>query len=254
MCLGAGLLQRSISVYGLHFPEFPAVRPQAVAVCLSSLWTPFPSGPRVGVVTSRAGRGPVDPLAARGWTQFPAARRRAGVGDAWELVARSLARFLPGGRAGGAMSGEDGPGAGPGAAAAAARERRREQLRQWGARAGAEPGPGERRARTVRFERAAEFLAACAGGDLDEARLMLRAADPDPDAELDPSAPPPARAVLDSTNADGISALHQVSAPARAPIRPGSALPRAPSVPVQSHPCQSWSAPSMLPRSFIIPC
>ncbi|XP_058386269.1 protein phosphatase 1 regulatory subunit 12C isoform X4 [Diceros bicornis minor] len=107
------------------------------------------------------------------------------------------------------MSGEDGPGAGPGAAAAAARERRREQLRQWGARAGAEPGPGERRARTVRFERAAEFLAACAGGDLDEARLMLRAADPSPGAEPDPAAPPPARAVLDSTNADGISALHQ---------------------------------------------
>ncbi|XP_053770891.1 protein phosphatase 1 regulatory subunit 12C isoform X2 [Desmodus rotundus] len=107
------------------------------------------------------------------------------------------------------MSGEDGPGAGHGAAAAAARERRREQLRQWGARAGAEPGPGERRVRTVRFERAAEFLAACACGDLDEARLMLRAADPGPDAELDPSAPSPARAVLDSTNADGISALHQ---------------------------------------------
>ncbi|XP_057567253.1 protein phosphatase 1 regulatory subunit 12C isoform X1 [Hippopotamus amphibius kiboko] len=107
------------------------------------------------------------------------------------------------------MSGEDGPGTGPGAAAAAARERRREQLRQWGARAGAEPGPRERRARTVRFERAAEFLAACAGGDLDEARLMLRAADPGPGAELDPAAPPPARAVLDSTNADGISALHQ---------------------------------------------
>lgn len=107
------------------------------------------------------------------------------------------------------MSGEDGPGAGPGAAATAARERRREQLRQWGARAGAEPGPGERRARTVRFERAAEFLAACAGGDLDEARLMLRAADPGPGAEPDPDAPPPARAVLDSTNADGISALHQ---------------------------------------------
>ncbi|XP_042539307.1 protein phosphatase 1 regulatory subunit 12C isoform X1 [Dipodomys spectabilis] len=104
------------------------------------------------------------------------------------------------------MSGEDGPAAGPGAAAAA-RERRREQLRQWGARVSAEPGPGERRVRTVRFERAAEFLAACAGGDLDEARLMLRAADPG--AEPDPAAPPPARAVLDSTNADGISALHQ---------------------------------------------
>ncbi|XP_075392912.1 protein phosphatase 1 regulatory subunit 12C isoform X2 [Tenrec ecaudatus] len=104
------------------------------------------------------------------------------------------------------MSGEDGSGSGPGAAAA--RERRREQLRQWGARAGAEPGPRERRARTVRFERAAEFLAACAGGDLDEARLMLRA-DPEPGAEPDPAGPPPARAVLDSTNADGISALHQ---------------------------------------------
>ncbi|XP_076986882.1 protein phosphatase 1 regulatory subunit 12C isoform X2 [Tamandua tetradactyla] len=104
------------------------------------------------------------------------------------------------------MSGEDGPGAGVGTSAAAARERRREQLRQWGARAGAEPGPGERRARTVRFERAAEFLAACAGGDLDEALLMLRA---DPSPEPGPAAPLPARAVLDSTNADGISALHQ---------------------------------------------
>ncbi|KAM5236092.1 LOW QUALITY PROTEIN: protein phosphatase 1 regulatory subunit 12C [Ctenodactylus gundi] len=107
------------------------------------------------------------------------------------------------------MSGEDGPAGGPGAASAAARERRQEQLRRWGARAGSEPGPGERRARTVRFERAAEFLAACAGGDLDEALLMLRAASPDPGAEPDPAAPPPARAVLDSTNADGISALHQ---------------------------------------------
>lgn len=117
------------------------------------------------------------------------------------------------------MSGEDGLAGGPGAAAA--RERRQEQLRQWGARAGSEPGPGERRARTVRFERAAEFLAACAGGDLDEALLMLRAADPGPDAQTDPAAPPPARAVLDSTNADGISALHQVSAPWSAAAFPG---------------------------------
>lgn len=144
------------------------------------------------------------------------------------------------------MSGEDGPGAGPGAAATAARERRREQLRQWGARAGAEPGPGERRARTVRFERAAEFLAACAGGDLDEARLMLRAADPGPGAEPDPDAPPPARAVLDSTNADGISALHQVSAPrsSRDLVCPQPVLP---SCPVRSHRCQSWSASAKPP-------
>lgn len=151
------------------------------------------------------------------------------------------------------MSGEDGPGAGPGAAATAARERRREQLRQWGARAGAEPGPGERRSRTVRFERAAEFLAACAGGDLDEARLMLRAADPGPGAEPDPAAPPPARAVLDSTNADGISALHQVSAP-----RPFLGLvclrSAPPTSPVRSHRCQFWSAPAMPPRVHAILC
>ena len=95
----------------------------------------------------------------------------------------------------------------------------------------------------MRFERAAEFLAACAGGDLDEARLMLRAADPGPGAELDPAAPPPARAVLDSTNADGISALHQVSArvcaarstlpplPGGTPAGPALSRPPFPSVP-----------------------
>ncbi|XP_055001447.1 protein phosphatase 1 regulatory subunit 12C isoform X2 [Sorex araneus] len=135
------------------------------------------------------------------------------------------------------MSGEDGPGA-------AARERRREQLRQWGARAGAEPGPGERRARTVRFERAAEFLAACAGGDLDEARLMLRSAEPapEPGAQPEPAGPPPARAVLDATNADGISALHQVSA-AAAP-----ALARAPPPRRRRRPSQPLLLPGHLLR------
>nr|XP_005903168.2 PREDICTED: protein phosphatase 1 regulatory subunit 12C [Bos mutus] len=39
--------------------------------------------------------------------------------------------------------------------------------------------------------------------------VTLRAGRGPPGAELDPAAPPPARAVLDSTNADGISALHQ---------------------------------------------
>lgn len=240
----AGALPRAISAYGLHFPELPAAFREAVAIPLSRLRTPFPRAPRDGGVTSRAGRGPVDPWAARGGAGrcWAGGRSRRPVGGRRQLRARSsaLARSLVRSRAGGAMSGEDGPGAGSGAAAAAARERRREQLRQWGARAGAEPGPGERRARTVRFERAAEFLAACAGGDLDEARLMLRAADPGPGAELDPAAPPPARAVLDSTNADGISALHQVSAPARARPgdlnRPGSAPPRAPSLPCPKSP------------------
>ncbi|XP_074076110.1 protein phosphatase 1 regulatory subunit 12C isoform X2 [Macrotis lagotis] len=84
------------------------------------------------------------------------------------------------------------------AGAGAARERRQEQLRQWARAAGAGEPPaagGRARARTVRFERAAEFLAACAGGDLEEARAMVRGG--------------PGPALLDSTNADGISALHQ---------------------------------------------
>ncbi|XP_063292663.1 protein phosphatase 1 regulatory subunit 12C isoform X1 [Pelobates fuscus] len=111
------------------------------------------------------------------------------------------------------------------AAAAQAKERRREQLRQWALsctnQEAAEPrwqrrrrrrrpgsgkpegDDGEERGsqgdgdgeRTVRFERAAEFLAACAGGDLLEAEDMLRGE--------------AGNEVIDSTNTDGISALHQ---------------------------------------------
>ncbi|XP_074990992.1 protein phosphatase 1 regulatory subunit 12C isoform X7 [Calonectris borealis] len=84
------------------------------------------------------------------------------------------------------------------AAAAAARERRREQLRRWEAAAAAAPppppAPPAPRARAVRFERAAEFRAVCAGADLAEARAMVRAG---------------GRALLGGANADGISALHQ---------------------------------------------
>ncbi|XP_068785291.1 protein phosphatase 1 regulatory subunit 12C [Struthio camelus] len=85
---------------------------------------------------------------------------------------------------------------GAAAAAAAARERRREQLRQWEAAAAAAAAgpPRPPRARAVRFERAAEFLAACAGADLAEAAAMVRAG---------------GRALLNGSNADGISALHQ---------------------------------------------
>ncbi|KAM4650881.1 protein phosphatase 1 regulatory subunit 12C isoform 1-T1 [Discoglossus pictus] len=105
------------------------------------------------------------------------------------------------------------------AAAAQAKERRREQLRQWARsctnQEAGEPrwqrrkrrtgggkdeegdrgSQGEGDGRTVRFERAAEFLAACAGGDLLEAEDMLRGE--------------AGRDVIDSTNTDGISALHQ---------------------------------------------
>ncbi|XP_059584102.1 protein phosphatase 1 regulatory subunit 12C isoform X2 [Alligator mississippiensis] len=86
-------------------------------------------------------------------------------------------------------------------AAAAAQARRREQLRQWEAAAPAGP-PRPPRARAVRFERAAEFLAACAAGELAEAAAMLRGgAEPQPDG--------PGPGLIDGTNADGISALHQ---------------------------------------------
>ncbi|XP_075696029.1 protein phosphatase 1 regulatory subunit 12C isoform X4 [Rhinoderma darwinii] len=106
------------------------------------------------------------------------------------------------------------------AAAAQAKERRREQLRQWARsctnQEAAEPrwqrrrrrtgdgkeedegesgSRGEGDGRTVRFERAAEFLAACAGGDLLEAEEMLRGE--------------AGKEIIDSTNTDGISALHQ---------------------------------------------
>ncbi|KAM6452427.1 protein phosphatase 1 regulatory subunit 12C isoform 7-T7 [Liasis olivaceus] len=58
----------------------------------------------------------------------------------------------------------------------------------------AAPGMGSGgRPRAVRFDAAAEFLACCAGAELEAAREMLRA---------DPAA-------VNGTNADGISALHQ---------------------------------------------
>uniref|UniRef100_A0A670YZZ3 Protein phosphatase 1 regulatory subunit 12C n=1 Tax=Pseudonaja textilis TaxID=8673 RepID=A0A670YZZ3_PSETE len=58
----------------------------------------------------------------------------------------------------------------------------------------AAPGMGSGgRPRAVRFDAAAEFLACCAGAELEAAREMLRA---------DPGA-------VNGTNADGISALHQ---------------------------------------------
>ncbi|XP_008116678.1 protein phosphatase 1 regulatory subunit 12C isoform X2 [Anolis carolinensis] len=59
--------------------------------------------------------------------------------------------------------------------------------------AGSERRRRQRRPRVVRFEAAAEFLACCAGAELEAAKEMLAA---------DPGA-------VNGTNADGISALHQ---------------------------------------------
>ncbi|XP_020368181.1 protein phosphatase 1 regulatory subunit 12C [Rhincodon typus] len=96
--------------------------------------------------------------------------------------------------------------AGSGAAAAAAiaaKEKRKQQLKRWRgsctdlepgeprwlAGAGAVSGSSPRR---VRFEAAAEFLAACASGDAKDAEEMLRGG-----------------ADVNCANTDGISALHQ---------------------------------------------
>lgn len=57
----------------------------------------------------------------------------------------------------------------------------------------------------VRFDRAAEFLAACASGDTEEAQVMLMDAKEtksrNEEDELD---------IINCSNADGITALHQV--------------------------------------------
>ncbi|XP_069763716.1 protein phosphatase 1 regulatory subunit 12C-like isoform X2 [Narcine bancroftii] len=94
------------------------------------------------------------------------------------------------------------------AAAVAASEKRKQQLQRWKGsctdleagepRWRARPGAGGRAApsgwspRRVRFEAAAEFLAACASGDAQEAEEMLRGG-----------------ADVNCANTDGISALHQ---------------------------------------------
>lgn len=63
----------------------------------------------------------------------------------------------------------------------------------------------------VRFDRAAEFLAACASGDREEAELMLKETQ---DGETEPQEHVE---IINCTNADGITALHQV----RPPSSPG---------------------------------
>ncbi|XP_041093456.1 LOW QUALITY PROTEIN: protein phosphatase 1 regulatory subunit 12C [Polyodon spathula] len=91
---------------------------------------------------------------------------------------------------------EEEPGQGGGEAAAAG--------------AGRGGGGGKRRKtrRSVRFERAAEFLAACACGDTEEAAEMLRECGSGAAGDEGAGAGEE-EGVINSTNADGISALHQ---------------------------------------------
>ncbi|XP_034404503.1 protein phosphatase 1 regulatory subunit 12C [Cyclopterus lumpus] len=124
-----------------------------------------------------------------------------------------------------------------------ARTKRREQLKRWAGsctnkasavprrrwRGDAENGAGEpeaqfsdpprdqpvcvgtdeispllKRRKNVRFDRAAEFLAACASGDTEEAQLMLKEA-----KETKTRKGEDAVEIINCSNADGITALHQ---------------------------------------------
>lgn len=58
----------------------------------------------------------------------------------------------------------------------------------------------------VRFDRAAEFLAACASGDTEEAQVMLMEA-----RETKKNNGEDVPEIINCSNADGITALHQVS-------------------------------------------
>lgn len=57
----------------------------------------------------------------------------------------------------------------------------------------------------MRFDRAAEFLAACASGDTEEAQVMLKEA-----KETKRRNGEDVAEVINCSNADGITALHQV--------------------------------------------
>nr|XP_061792376.1 protein phosphatase 1 regulatory subunit 12C-like [Nerophis lumbriciformis] len=68
---------------------------------------------------------------------------------------------------------------------------------------GDESSPLLKRRKRVRFDRAAEFLAACASCDTEEARLMLQ------EAEVMTSSNEDGTEMINCSNADGITALHQ---------------------------------------------
>lgn len=67
-----------------------------------------------------------------------------------------------------------------------------------------ETSPLLKRRKSVRFDRAAEFLAACASGDTEEAQLMLKEA-----KETETRNGENVAEVINCSNTDGITALHQ---------------------------------------------
>ncbi|XP_061628222.1 protein phosphatase 1 regulatory subunit 12C [Phyllopteryx taeniolatus] len=69
---------------------------------------------------------------------------------------------------------------------------------------GDESSPLLKRRKRVRFDRAAEFLAACASGDTEEAQVMLQEA-----KEMMSNNKEDGTEIINCSNADGITALHQ---------------------------------------------
>lgn len=60
----------------------------------------------------------------------------------------------------------------------------------------------------MRFDRAAEFLAACASGDTEEAKAMLEETEQSKAERKDGESLPD---IINCSNSDGITALHQVT-------------------------------------------
>uniref|UniRef100_A0A3P9N6I0 Protein phosphatase 1, regulatory subunit 12C n=1 Tax=Poecilia reticulata TaxID=8081 RepID=A0A3P9N6I0_POERE len=77
--------------------------------------------------------------------------------------------------------------------------------RRWRGDAGEREGEAEAEKR-VRFDRAAEFLAACASGDTEEAKAMLEETEQSKAEREDGESLPD---IINCSNADGITALHQ---------------------------------------------
>lgn len=89
-----------------------------------------------------------------------------------------------------------------------AKQKRNEQLKRWiGSETDLEPPVVKRQKTKVKFDDGAVFLAACSSGDTDEVlKLLHRGAD------------------INYANVDGLTALHQVCAPAAGSPDPAASL------------------------------
>lgn len=101
-----------------------------------------------------------------------------------------------------------------------AKQKRNEQLKRWiGSETDLEPPVVKRQKTKVKFDDGAVFLAACSSGDTDEVlKLLHRGAD------------------INYANVDGLTALHQVCAPAAGSRTPRVLVGRLPGPPRRPRP------------------